>query len=318
MQHLIVDLKRWYTDCFDIYAMYEAWYKGITPKTLKNHHQVYKWFDSITKMAKGDHSVPVSADVVDFDGKAKGVYVCAFEYGSSFNGLRFHVASANVQKKGIWLQFKSLPYLFTEHFFQRIVDRKAVHDQEKLLNMVFDEYKEKQGLITLLYGYASLHSDAIYFPVPFLGGVALINAVAGSVNDGYIVHSGLVAQTNGTIKTNPQMADPIHSRKVNDSEGNEYYVGLRLSTWISRHEVMPAQEKFCQLVHDFYAEHIDFLGQDMNEHLSGRLCQASQAKYTELLDLFSTTVDETLSLNERKATFFEPKAAKFADKIQTI
>lgn len=318
MQHLIVDLKRWYAGAFDIYAMYEAWYKSINKKTLKNHYQVFKWFDTIKDMAKGNHRVPVSVDVVDFDENAKGVYVCAFEYGASFNGVRFHVASTNAYKKGMHLQFKSLPYLFTEHFFQRIVDRKAIHDQEKLLSMVFDEYKEKQGLITLLYGYASLHADAIYFPLPFLGGVALINAIAGSMDDGYIVHSGLVAQTNGMIKTNPKMADPIHSRKVKGADGKEYHVGLRLSTWISRNEVMPAQEKFCQIVHDFYDEHKDFLGQDMHEHLSGRLCPASQTKYTELLDLFSQRVNEALSQSERKATFFEPKAARYAEKIQTV
>jgi hypothetical protein len=185
--------------------------------------------------------------------------------------------------------------------------------------MVFDEYKEKQGLITFLYGYASLHQDAIYFPMPFLGGVALINAIAGSSDgDGYVVNSGLAAKTNGTIKTSSKIADPIHSRKVKGADGNEYHVGLRLSTWISRNEVMPAQEKFCQIVHDFYGEHKDFLGQDMHEHLSGRLCPTSQEKYMKLLAVFSQRVDEALSQSERKATFFEPKAAKHAEKIRTV
>jgi hypothetical protein len=56
----------------------------------------------------------------------------------------------------------------------------------------------------------------------------------------------------------------------------------------------------------------------MHEHLSGRLCPASQEKYMKLLDVFSKRVDDALSQSERKATFFEPKAAKYAEKIQTV
>ncbi|MCH9741628.1 MAG: hypothetical protein K0U21_00305 [Proteobacteria bacterium] len=316
MPHLIVDLKSWFVNSFDVEANTYAISSSIDAKAIKNHHQIGKWFDRLkAKYGSLANSTPISVDFVDFGDKEQGMYLTVGDYAKKDQFVRFYVISINVGKKTIGVRQKALPYLFTEHFYQRIVDRSAIHDKDKLLKLVHDEYFAVYGVITLLYGFASLNKDMAYLPIPFLGGLALVYLFVVPKETPALVSAGFLVRQNGSVAKNMRIACPIHSATVNDASGNEHLIGMRFSTWIHKNDANEAQLLFGDLVERFSSEHNQFLREDMSEHLSNKLPEPKQEKWIGLVDKFNDVVHAAMSKAQIESAFFEPKSLRNVPKV---
>lgn len=251
------------------------------------------------------NSTPIAVDFVDFGDKEQGMYLTVGDYSPKDQFVRFYVISINVGKKTIGVRQKALPYLFTEHFYQRIVDRSAIHDKDNLLQSVHDEYFAIYGVATLLFGFASLNKDMAYLPVPFLGGLALVYLFVVPKETPALVSAGFLVRQDGSIAKNMRIVCPIHSATVKDEAGNEHLIGMRFSTWIHKNDANDAQILFGDLVNSFSSDHAKFLHEEMSEHLSNKLPETKQERWLHLVKSFDKLVHDSMCESEIKAAFFE-------------
>jgi hypothetical protein len=243
------------------------------------------------------------------------MYLTVGAYSPKDQFVRFYVISVNAEKKSIAVRQKALPYLFTEHFYQRIVDRLAVHDKDRLLKTVHDEYFEIYGLATLLFGVASLNSGLSYFPVPFLKGFALVYLFVSPKDNTALVNAGFLVRNDSSIAKNDDVICPIHSFPVKDGLGNEHLIGMRFSTWIHENDATDDQLHFGEIVSDFMEANRHFLQVEMSEHLSNKLPEAKQKKWLALVNMLNDLFHASMSETELRNACFEPKSLQPVQKV---
>jgi hypothetical protein len=322
MQHLIVDFNRVLRvqkrDSIDLAN--DIINSVLHSYAVKNKHQIEKWFIRhflpIVRAIEATSVMPlnIEKEVVAGNKKAFTWQTPIIESKGRESYFRVYNFSLLRDKNSIQFTTKSLPFFFSEHFFQRLVDRLAWNDENRIYDNVFSEYLGRIAEIVLLGLFlGGKESNA---PIRFFNGVAL--TVIGATNSPLDFRTFYHVQNQEPYLTNETL-DPVHTNNFNVTTDNFHSktigFAVRFTTWITNDEATVLQKRFC----DFLTDYVLRLGESylllIELHFKLILPEHGVNFLSRVLIDFRRSVNNNFSDYEQRNIFFESKKQKTLEKV---